>query len=719
MVPTRYIRLEVSMILFQSDWAKHKAVPHYRTTNKTWVKLAGVFHKMGVENSLFHLALHNPELADVDPHAENLTNVEIAMIIDECTNNPWYVLREIIRVPPVAGLENMPLRGNRGNISLYWLFFNHITTMLIQPRQTGKSVSTDSLMVSLLTILAVNTDISLLTKDDALRVKNISRIKGILATLPDYLQLRIRGDANNTEKITISRLGNVYNTAVAQASVKAALKLGRGMTNAINHIDEIAFINNIGTTLPSLLAAAGAARDAAKEAGAFYGNIFTTTPGYLASESGQYAYKVYNECFRWSEKLFDCKDGDDLRDTIKMNSPANKVQVLLDYNHRQLGYTDDWLREKIADAMADGESAEADFLGIWPEGSGSSLISKEKMSIIIDSKRNESDLMVSTHGYIIRTYVPMEDLHKYLIVAGLDTSEAIGKDGIGLVLRDVTTGAVLGTGDFNETNTITFAKWLADLLMEYPNITMVIERKNTGVSIIDAMIEILLHNNVDPFKRLFNWVVNDSRVKQNYKRDVIDVPLNKRSPDVYIKYRKYFGYTTTGSGRSSRDMLYGEIFNTSITYTSDTVRDTKLINQLSGLMVRNNRIDHAHGGNDDMVIGWLLGYWLLSKAENLEYYGLPIHKVLTNVTESKIMEAGGQEAIDSKEYQMELKREIDDLIDRIKNTNSKTKQRMLVTKLKYLYRDIDTNIIQSFNIDSLIDSLNLDKAKKKPYYYYK
>jgi hypothetical protein len=49
----------------------------------------------------------------------------------------------------------------------------------------------------------------------------------------------------------------VYSSNVAQSSVKAALNLGRGMTNAINHIDEIAFINNIEHTLPALLAATG------------------------------------------------------------------------------------------------------------------------------------------------------------------------------------------------------------------------------------------------------------------------------------------------------------------------------------------------------------------------------------------------------------------------------------------------------------------------------
>jgi len=692
------------MILFQKDWADYPtAIVDYGTKNRSWVKLAGVYNKMGVSNCLFHLALINPALKGIDPHSKDLTNEEIAMIVDEASENPWYVLREIIRIPPVAGISPVPLRGNRGNISLYWLFFNHITTMLIQPRQTGKSVSTDALMVSLLMLLATNTDMTLVTKDDSLRVKNVSRLKGIIECLPRYLQLRTRKDTNNTEKITVNNLGNTYNTSVAQASPKAAINLGRGTTTPIVHIDEIAFINNIEYTLPALLPATGSARDSAAEADAPYGNIFTTTPGYLATKSGSFAYGIYSDSFRWSESLFDCDGIDNLREMIATNSPSGKVQVLLDFNHRQLGYTDNWLRNKIADAMSSGEATSSDFLGIWPEGSGSDLIPKDKKKAIMSSRSYEPDNMIFTYGYIIKLYIPRDELRNHIIIAGLDTSEAIGKDGIGLVLRDASTAEVLGSGDFNECNTVTFSRWLSEFLMEYTNVTLIVERKNTGVSIIDGIIEILVHNKVDPFKRLFNWVVNDARLKDNYRKEVTDVAFSRRDPSVYVKYRKYFGYATSGAGRSSRDVLYGEIFNACISYTSDTVRDVKLAGQLTGLKIKNNRIDHSLHGHDDLVIGWLLGYWMLAKGENLDFYGIPINKVLTTVTEVIINENGGTEAMEAREYQLELKKEIDNLVDKIKDETSAIKLATMVNRLKY---------------DSLISSLELDKKKIAADRYY-
>ena len=246
------------MILFKQDWDKHPgAIPDYKTTNRSWVRMAGLLKHMGNENHQFMLALHNPKLSGVDPFDPNLTEQQMYDIGIESSENPWYFLREIVRLPPIAGPDPVPLSANRANISLFWLFFNHITTMLIQPRQTGKSVSTDSLMIYLMMGGAINTQVNLITKDDTLRVKNVTRLKDIIGNLPFYLNLKTKKDTNNTEKITINTLGNVYTTSIAQASAKAALNLGRGNTIAVNHIDEIAFDNNIDITLPALLAASG------------------------------------------------------------------------------------------------------------------------------------------------------------------------------------------------------------------------------------------------------------------------------------------------------------------------------------------------------------------------------------------------------------------------------------------------------------------------------
>ena len=148
------------MILFQDDWKRYPyAQPDYTTKNITFLRTAGILKMMGVENSTFLLALHNQDLKDIDPHDPNLTLKQQMQVTAECRENPWYFFREVSRVSVQGSHEAIRYKANRANISMLWLFFNHITTLLIQPRQTGKSVSTDLLMVYLLTVGSLNTDI--------------------------------------------------------------------------------------------------------------------------------------------------------------------------------------------------------------------------------------------------------------------------------------------------------------------------------------------------------------------------------------------------------------------------------------------------------------------------------------------------------------------------------------------------------------------------------
>ena len=706
------------MILFIDDWKKHRhARPDYDTSNRSWVKLAGIYYKMGIKNCVFHLALHNPKLKGVDPHDSHLSEVNKLAIVVECKENPWYLLREVIRVPAGSVVGGVGLRGNRGNIALYWLYFNHILTLLIQPRQTGKSVSVDSLLVCLVTVLCVNAKINILTKDDSLRVTNIKRIKNILSLLPDYINLTGKKDPNNTEKVEITRLGNLITTTVAQASKKAALGIGRGDTITTNVIDELAFIKNLMITLPALLASGGAARDSAKEAGAHYGTLFTTTAGYLNSDTGKYAYGIYNESFQWTEQLFDAKDEEDLRDIITRNSPGNLCQVTLDMNHRQLGYTDDWLRGKIADAKATGDAVAADYLGIWPAGTESSPIHKDILKVIRNSVM-DNITQIGTHGYVIRWYVSEDEITDKLstrtIVGSLDTSDASGGDDIGLTFLDATTGEVLGAGEYNETNLITFSEWLVSLLINYPNLTFVIERRSSAVAIIDYIIKMLLANNMDPFRRLFNWVVNDAGSNEKYRREVTDVPLARRCPTVYEKYKKKFGYATSGSGRASRDNLYTDAFLAATKYLGGVVRDRTLINQLSGLVIKNNRIDHTTTSKDDLVISWLLGYWFLSPAtDNKAFYGIDPHSVLTTVIDAKVLADGGSEAISKREEQMVIKKTIDGIVNQLRNEKNSIIQRKLLNRLMFIYDDIDTSIIKSFNLDEVLSTIKLNRDISK------
>lgn len=717
------------MILFEKDWEKYpSAIPDLKTSNTSFVRYAGLLKSMGNKNHSFCLALHNPKLSGLDPRSKDLTPKQIVAIVKECKNNPWYIFREIIRLPPNGNDTPVPLQANRGNISLYWLFFNHVTSLLIQPRQTGKSVSTDVLMSSLLNILTINSKIHLLTKDDSLRVANIKRIKEIITYLPYYLRLKTKTDSNNTEKITVNRLGNSYLTAVPQASVKAAKNIGRGLTITTHHIDELAFINNLKHTLSGLLATSTAARDSASKANSPYGNIFTTTSGYLNTESGEFAkVEIYDKSLRWTEMLYDSNNMDELHETIKTNSPSGELRVLLEFNHRQLGKTDAWLKDKISSSVSKGEDAGADYLNIWADGGSESALDKKTLTKLNDSKVNDPYHEISTHGYITRWYVPSRvvlsgEIKSRKLVMGLDTSEAVGNDDIAMNIRDVSTGEVIATGTYNETNTMLFASWIGEWLINYPNITLCVERRSTGASILDHLLLLLPSKNIDPFKRIFNWVADGANENSDYY-DIINMSVAERPSRYYDKYRKEFGYATSGSGKQSRDNLYGEALNASIAYTSNVTRDPDVINQLSRLIRKNNRIDHRPGEHDDAIIAWLLCYWFLSKAKNKHIYGLVTREVLSVVNLAIISKAGGLDAIAERKEKLLIKHRIDTLLQELSNPNLPGYRKKIITgTINRLNSELGDDSIVDLNIDSLLErvgkvkpSNETDEKKLRPF----
>lgn len=705
------------MILFYNDWQKYpNAIVDVDTPNKSFLKIASIYKKMGVQNHAFMLALHNPLLKGVDPHSKNLSKEEIILITEECVVNPWYFFREVCRVPASGFDEPIPFIASRGNICLYWCFFNHITTYLIQIRQTGKSVGCDCLDTYIMQIGGRNTSVQLLTKDDNLRVENVKRIKEIMSGLPPYLDLRSKKDTNNTELITVSALKNTFKTAVAQQSPKAAMNIGRGMTSNIIHIDEFAFIANIEQTMTGLMPSSIAARENAKRAGNHYGTIYTTTAGYLSTRSGKFAYDVYCSGYRFQETLFDSVDLEDAENTILKNSKSKSPLVIAEFNHRQLGKTDEWLRRVIAESMSKGENAEAEFLNKWSSGSESCPIPKERLEEMNRSINNDPIVKISKYGYATRWYIPEEELatnleHRTMIV-GLDTSEAIGADSIAMHIADITTGETIAVGEYNETNVILFSEWLAEFLIEYPTMTLIPERKSTGVAIIDGLIKILITKNINPYRRIFNTSVQNINNLSDSSEEYELIHSNSvrlKDLEIFSKYKKSFGYVTAGSGTMSRGQLYGDGLNGSYTYRSSVVRDKTLYNQLAGLVVKNGRLDHRTGGNDDMVIAWLLGYWLMTKGENLDYYNIDKKMILSAIIKEDSDDLSPQE-LEDRHFIKSVKVDIQNLLKELENATNDYHAYTIENKIRHLMEMLPyEETKQAFNIETLIEKIKENK----------
>lgn len=697
------------MLLYLEDWRRYPtAIVHESTSNKSFVRLSALYRKMGIKNHTFMLALLNPELEHVDPFDPNLTAEQILMVVEEAAENPWYHFREIARAPGKAGDMAQPVEANRANIALWWSFFNHIQFLLVQPRQTGKSFSTDTLMVWLLFVRCLKTKINLLTKDDKLRRENIDRLKEIIGELPPYLDLRSREDTTNGEEITIKALGNHYQTNVPRSSEKDANNLGRGITTPVVHIDEPPFQRHIGLAVMAMLASMGNVIERAQAANAPYGVIMTTTAGMRNDPSGAWVYKnIVQASAPWSELFLDCANLDELKVMVRRNSPAGKLQINGTFDHRQLGKTDEWLRDKIEHAMQEGETAERDYLNIWTSGNERSPFSKDVTEAINNSKRGADYEQGFPEGYILRWYIPREKIAETMangkFVMGVDTSEASGRDDICLAIVNVATGGLVCAGSFNETNIFTFSQWLANLMIDYENITAIIERRSTGIAVLDMLVIRLQQAGIDPFKRLFNRIVNDQDESETNleKMREIKAAMYGRDEYFYSTRKQHFGFATSASGLTSRTGLYTTTLKEATKNHASKIHDQMLIQQLLGLVNKDGRIDHASGEHDDMVIAWLLANWFITTGKHLSHYGIDSRLVLS---EARPVKAMSQEDYYQKVEQDAIRREIEEIYEKMMNETDENASLRLELRLRTLDKRLILQDDDAYSLDDLLRS---------------
>lgn len=584
------------MILYQEDFYYQNAIIHTTTTNKSFLRMHLLLKKMGIKNNAFFLALTQPELKNIHPHELKDPSPELAARIGlECKINPWYYLREVVRLPPMAGIDTMPFQLHRGNLFLVWTFWNHIDVFLTIPRQTGKTASTIALISGLIYFQTNHFVVTLLTKESDNVRDNVSYLKSIRDCLPKYLMNFSPDDTDNKEGLSYTKLTTQYKTKVARADEAGANNLGRGNTTPCNHLDEVPFCKNIHITYPALISATNKAADLAKQNGQPYTNILTTTAGKLDTEEGRFTRSLIDDACVFHESFYDFKNRDELVEIVKKNSKINMIYG--EFSYLQLGYTYEWFIEKSTRSKGTPDEIARDYLNTWTSGGLNNVIPPELLKKIKASQKEVVDTVI-VDGYIFRWYESLDKVFddrygKRTIIIGLDTSENVGNDFTSLVMIDASDMSVICTARCNDSDLLKLGLYLAEFMIEHPNTILVPERKSTAPMIISVICMKLLEKGIAPFTRIYNQVIQN-RDEKLYS----DIDIYSPEATEGIN-KKYLGYTTTGTGATSRDTLYKATLMKAVQMNYDRINDSTLINELASLNVKNGRIDHSTAGHDD------------------------------------------------------------------------------------------------------------------------
>lgn len=701
----------MSIILRNSDWRYHPgAVYDLNTENESFIKLAYTHKTLGVKNWYMTLALYRPSLSGLNARHDftgespsKLTTQQKTESDRECAENPWYWFREVALVPQ-DGDDPTKFLINRGTFALVWSFFNNVDFALLMIRQQGKSVVLYMLMLYLATYGKNLTQI-LITKDGGLRSETMTRLKNARLNLPQWTYA-LDNDSDNDYKFTYNIRNNKILTVIPPTDRKAANNRARGNTAGIFGSDETAFTKYIEEMLPAALAAGTKVRINSERSGAPYGNMFVTTPGMLDTPEGAYTYNMFMGGVYWDEELLNCETREELHNRINVAAGGDRTLIHAPFTHRQLGMTDLELFNAMRNAGGDRLQRLRDFGLQWTAGNAHSPFTTEQLEQIKAGIKRPEHIEIYPSGYTLKWFYPKEDMARQMQVkhvVGLDTSDAVGRDAIQLLMVNSETLEVAAISTVKESNLHIYTMWLYEFLARWENTILVPERKSSAPGMIDTLLVAMTNAGINPTKRIFHRNTQDfDRTEDGYK-DYAYNCAQYRDPKYMNKYRDRFGFNTTAATRKD---LYGNVLTYAMELAIGQLNSIELINELLALQIKNSRIDHPDGGHDDSVIAWMLAMWFILYGKNLDFYGLSNRKALRK-------QAGNVDETE-EEYE-ELMSQIDEIrsllkeLSRCKCPYTKlTLERQVRNLLKYV--EVDTSKAKS--LSELEDLLGAEKLKR-------
>jgi len=570
------------------------------TLNQSFLDMHYYLKAKGIKNNKFHLLLYDNDLAYIDPHDINLNAYMKQKVFIECQRNFWYYIREVVRVQSQGG-PYVRYKLDRGNLALNFCFTLNLNVYEEQPRQTGKTVATEVWYSWVYNFGSRNANMIFLNKkhDDAKR--NLSSLKDIIKALPPYLRFDqafgVDGKklkASNTVSYIQHKIN--YNNIRALPMARnrtAAISLLRGQTITNCWIDESAFFQFLEESLQNGMPALTTAFRNCRINGAPHGLCLTSTPGFLTTEEGQYMYDLKNKMTPFSELWYDFTL-QQLTETLNANEKSIFVYIRTTY--QQLGYSEQWLKERIKEQNQKWVDIRREFLLEWATSSENCPFSQEELRKVQRYVRNPIK-QVYICNFLFNIYSEISPRDKTLI--GVDVAAGYSKDSSAISVTDSKTTKLVADFNCNYINPVDLANVIYNLVLNYlPNSLVTIERNGVGTGTLAKLMKSKIRNNL-------YYEIKERTIEE--RPDGIKTFRRKQMTKVY-------GVDNTGTVREQlMDLL------------TDRVRDHYdkfispiLYEELKNLEIKKTgRIDHSANSHDDSTFSYLYSIYPIYYGKNV------------------------------------------------------------------------------------------------------
>lgn len=583
----------------------------FSTKNVSFIKMAAILQAENVKNCYFFLQLNDKKLKGVDPYDPDLSTEMKFRVFRECANNRWYFYREVFRVSePGASVDvggGTSFKLNRGNLAYLWANSLNISTYLIMPRQTGKTWAAIAdctwthQFVRGSTILHFN-------KKQGDANDNLRRIQDAIRMLPMYLQHSNIDNLDPSEKRRVKNnektIRNTINSSIeAMASAGNEAKadaIARGRTASKIWYDELAFIFFNETIYAAAMPAYAKAAEIADQNGSPYGISITTTPGDLATPHGAFAYRMMDTAITFYDKMYDLKRKK-LFDIIR-NTPDKTSFLFIQFNHLQLGETDEWYLSRAKD-INNPIRARREFLLEWINSNGNSPFDPDDIEIIGDMTTEKK---LGVQIYKINKYYNLyvyEEYHgKKPVIISVDVSGGLGRDNTAVVVINPETLKPMAFFRSNMIPSDQLKKLLVTLVNKrYPHCILTIENNSVGKPLLDELRDTSISRVLykEKKKRQFDQGVHDSTKKRT--REIIE-----------------YGHNVNPTTRAQMmEMLESLVHN-----SHAHLAYPELYDEIRYLELKNGRIDHSSATHDDCTMAYLGGLWIVRYGTGLKGRGI-------------------------------------------------------------------------------------------------
>lgn len=599
---------------YASNVAKKK---HYdwKTKNKSFLDLYQDLHALGIKNNKFFLRIFDTGLIGVDPYSPVLPKDMQIRIFVECLINPWYWLREVLRIPvdglPVEVGGGVPYRIDRNNAACWYLFLNGIDFYQSKPRQQGKTQDCVARFNYAYHFANMSSTILFFNKDQDQANINLYRLKCQRDMMPSWMQMRSVMTDNgkfdkgidNTKSIRNPVNGNTILTMGKATSKESAMRLGRGATACLQYYDEFDFIPYQTEIMNAASFAYSTAARNAEANGSLYNRSLSSTPGDLDSAHGETASKFIEHMLTWDDHMLD-KDIKEIKKIL--NGPSFNRIVMVEHSWRQLKLPMSWYEAQCSLVSFNTEVIMREIELKRIHGSSLSPFKRNDIIYLMNHVREPIDQIdYSKNLCPILIYEKLK-INKVYIMA-IDPSEGLAQDNNAMTLIDPSTQKPVAEFKSPYISQPDFCKLLCQFLDDYCPRSMIVPESNKGREIINCFLETKYRDQL---------YYDDGKLDKQV--------IEKTDPYGRLKaeamQRRAFGLWT-GSNRGQ----YYAILENIMEERKDILLTKYLVSDVCGLIRKpNGKVEAGKDCHDDNIMSYLIGMFVYTQApyEKLEQYGI-------------------------------------------------------------------------------------------------